>query len=780
MAGNKEAFQKAMNQGHSAAWDQEWDQAANFYSAALDEFPDHSMALSSLGLAMYEMQDYETALTCYQRAAILTPEDPVPQEKIARIFERMGRLDEAVRASTQAAEMHLKARSADKAIDNWNRVLSLQPENIIVRSRLANVYERLGRKEEAVNEYIATSSILQHNGDLTRALKVTEHAQKLIPDNQEVRLALHMLRSNQFLPRPSRPRGGTAPVRMAVVRQLENASDESANTQADPIAEARQKALVDLAAQLFDQAEEPGTGSSTSTRRGINALTRGVGESPAVNNGSERTRIILHLGQAIDSQTQGDFDQAAVELEHAIGLGLHQPSAYFNLGMLVIEKDREKAQPFLQQSVKHPDYALASNLLMAKAYVQSEQWNEAATAYLQSLALADAQTVPADQADELMQMYEPILDSQSNNADNASFKHICQTIESQLIRPDWRQYLNKARQQLPIQPDGSPPLPIAEMVLEMRSTQVVETMAHVRSLAQEGKLHSAIEEAFYALQYAPTYMPLHLLLGELMLQDQRVQDAVHKFMVVADLYTVRNETSRAIRTLKRVTQLVPMDLNVRQRLIDLLIAHDKPEEALNESQELAGIYYRLAELDKARQTYLDALKIAQKSKNNRAWGVNLLLKVADIDLQRLNLRQALRIYEQIRTIQPDEPSVHAQLVMLNLRLGQEMAAIKELDEYLAFLESTGKRVQAIEFINDLLLDHGKRLDLRRRLADLYVRNNQVNEAVIQLDAVADSLLSENRNLEAINMMETIISIKPPNVEEYRLALENLRRDMLRK
>lgn len=780
MAGNKEAFQKAMNQGHSAAWDQEWDQAANFYSAALEEFPDHSLALSSLGLAMYEMHDYETSLNCYQKAASLAPEDPVPQEKIARIFERMGRLDDAVRACMQSAEMHLKARSADKAIDSWNRVLSLQPENITVRSRLANVYERMGRKEDAVNEYISTASILQHNGDLTRALKVTEHAQQLMPENQEVRLALHMLRSNQFLPRPVRPRGGTGPVRMAVVRQLENTNDVRVDTQADPVAEARQKALVNLAAQLFDQAEETIMASTTGNRRGINALTRGVGVSPAVDNGSDRTRTILHLGQAIDSQTQGDFDQAAVELEHALSLGFRQPSAYFSLGLLILEKDRDKAQRYLQQSVKHPDYALASNLLLAKAFVKNEQWREASTAYLQSLALADAQTVLPEQGDELAQLYEPIIDSQSNVADQASLQHTCQTIESQLMRPDWRSYLNKARQQLPIQPEGSPPIPIAEMVLEMRGTQVVETLAYIRSLAVDGKVHSAMEEALYALQFAPTYMPLHLLIGELMLQDQRVTEAVHKFMVVADLYMVRNETSRAIRTLKRVTQLVPMDFNVRQRLIDQLIAHDKAEEALIESQELADIYYRLAELDKARQTYLDALKIAQKSKNNRTWGVSLLLKVADIDLQRLNLRQALRIYEQIRTIQPDEPSVRAQLVMLNLRLGQDTAAIKELDEYLSFLEITGKRTQAIEFISDLLVDHGKRLDLRRRLADLYVRNNQVNEAVIQLDAVADTLLNENRNLEAINMLETIISLKPANVGEYRTVIESLRRDMLRK
>lgn len=158
----------------------------------------------------------------------------------------------------------------------------------------------------------------------------------------------------------------------------------------------------------------------------------------------------------------------------------------------------------------------------------------------------------------------------------------------------------------------------------------------------------------------------------------------------------------------------------------------------------------------------------------------MLMKVADIDMQRLNLRQALRIFEQIRTIQPDDPNARTQLVTINFRLGQDAAAIKELDEYLSYLENTGKRAAAIQFINGLLIDHEDRLDLRRRLADLYARNQQVTEAVEQLDRVADGLLNEGKHLEAVNILETIIAMRPPNADDYKSALENLRRDMLRK
>jgi len=215
MAGNQQAYQKAMNQGHSAAWDQDWKEAAKFYRTALEEFPENPQGLSSLGLAYFELQDYENSQECYLQATALAPADPVPQEKLARIFERMGKLKEAMEASLRAAELHLKSRDVDKAIDNWQHVLSLNPDHLSTRQRLAAVYEKTGKRAEAVIEYIATASIFQRNGDSTRALKAVEYASQMMPESQDARFALSTLRSNQMLPKPARPKGGTGPVRMA-------------------------------------------------------------------------------------------------------------------------------------------------------------------------------------------------------------------------------------------------------------------------------------------------------------------------------------------------------------------------------------------------------------------------------------------------------------------------------------------------------------------------------------------------------------------------------------
>lgn len=778
MAGNKEAFQKYINQGHTSAWDQAWEDAAKYYQMALEEFPDHPQALSSLGLALFELEDYPLSLKIYQTAASLSPEDPIPQEKTARIYERLGKLNEAISASLLAAELHLKARSAEKAIDNWLRVLILQPEHINVRMRLATVYEKLGRRDEAVAELIAAASILQRSGDLTRATKAIEYAQKMMPDNQEVRLALSMLRNNRPLPRPNLSRSNADLARSSTKPEHDKISNHAKESRPDLLAETKQKALSRIADLLFDQAEDQALTEGGTKSKGIGALTRGTTDTSS--NAAERNRIILHLGQAIESLTQETDQQAVVEIEHALNLGLRQPSAYFLLGLLLKGKNAEKAAKYLQQAIKHPDYALASHLLTAQIHEESGRWSEASVSYLQALSIADAQLADPGQSDELLAQYDAIIDSQSSIQDLETLQTTCKTISSQLLRPDWRHALVQVRQNLQQVSGGDSPVPVVELILEARNSQVVESMAHIRSLASRGMLRSALEDADYILQSNPSYLPLHELIGDLLFQNGRTPEAVQKYLVITELYMVRGEITRAVRLLKRISQNMPSDINLRRHLIDLLAAQDKADEALHEYWNLADLFYQFAELEKARQTYLEALKIAQKSKDSRKWALDLLLKVADIDMQQLNIRQALRIFEQIRTMQPNHGPTRTQIIALNLRLGQEGPAMKELDDYIHLLENTSRRKEAIQLINDLLVDHPDRPILRKRLADLYIHNGEIDQAVLQLDAVADTLLEENKNIEAVNMLETIISLNPSNVQDFRFALETLRRDMLRK
>src|SRR5688572_9176121 len=246
MPGREDIFQKAMNEGHSAAWDQEWSKAAVEYRKALQEMPDNPKALNSLGLALFQQAQFDEALQIYQRVAQISPQDPVPMEKLAQLLERTGHLKAAIEAALRAADLFLNQRDVDKAIENWVRVTTLDPEHIVAHSRLALAHERLGHKPQSVIEYIAVASLIQRTGNAQKTTELVNKALQILPESAEAAQAQTLLRSGQLLPKPLRPKGGTGPIAMAQVKQLEKPKKE-ADSGLDPISEARKKALTRLA-----------------------------------------------------------------------------------------------------------------------------------------------------------------------------------------------------------------------------------------------------------------------------------------------------------------------------------------------------------------------------------------------------------------------------------------------------------------------------------------------------------------------------------------------------
>ena len=770
MAGNQEIFQQAMNQGHSAAWDQLWDRAAVFYRQALNEFPDHPKALMNLGLALYEMQEYDQALQYYQRAARAAQEDPVPMEKVAQLFERQGNITQATQSYLRAAELHLKNRDVKKAIDNWGHVLLLDPENLSAHSRLALVYERMGDAARAATEYLAVASLFQGAGDMDRAVSSVNKALQLVPNSDEAIQALATLRDFKQLPKPTRPRGGTAPLRMAQVRQLEAPKSVEQLSGLDPITQARQQALTILAGMLFEGTDE----EDTVTRGEIGDLMRGRGKGKNEKR-VDRTRVSLHLSQVVDAQTHERNSVAMEELERAVEAGLSHPAAFFDLGYLYAEAGRyDYAQRNLQYAVTYPELALGARLLMGDVLRKLERINEASVEYLQALKIADSQVVPQEQADLLRQLYEPLIESVRQQNDLEFQTRLCENIQELLMRPDWRAHLNRARAQLGDQDGESPPMPIAEILTEARSSQVVESLANIYKLARNGYLHSAMEEAFFTLQYAPTYLPLHSYMGELLRKQGLLQDAITKLMVVARTFTIRGEPQRAMDIYRKIGEWAPMDLNARSRLIELLISQNNNEAAIQEYYELADTYYNLADLVMARKTYTEALRLAQQSRVDSSFRVQILHRMADIDLQSLDWRQALRIYEQIRTQEPADEKARYSLIELNYRLGQEQQALVELDSYLGYLVSNNQREQALEFLRNIVHENPERLAVRRRLAELYRQVGQRKEAIEELDAIGEALLEAGDRGGAIKVVERILSLNPPNTGDYKVLLETLK------
>ncbi len=149
-------------------------------------------------------------------------------------------------------------------------------------------------------------------------------------------------------------------------------------------------------------------------------------------------------------------------------------------------------------------------------------------------------------------------------------------------------------------------------------------------------------------------------------------------------------------------------------------------------------------------------------------------RMADIDMQRLDWRQALRLFEQLRTLEVDDAGIRKSLIDLNIRLNQPTQIAAELENYLSHLQSSGRRREAIPFLVDLVGEYPKQGLLRGVLAEEYRQAGRIPDAIAQLDALGDMLLDAGDRDGAIQAIEAILALNPPNIQDYKILLAKIR------
>ncbi|MGH2622007.1 MAG: tetratricopeptide repeat protein [Anaerolineales bacterium] len=768
MAGREDLFNESMRLGHSAAWDLQWNRAIEFYRKALAEFPNHANALNSLALALLETGQLDEALLVYKTASQANPEDPIPVEKCAEIYERLGKVKESIQAREDSADMYIRRKDAGKAVDNWRHIARLDPRNLASRTRLALTYERLGRTRDSALEYLSVASILASGGKIDRAKEAVQRSLAILPGDPEATRYLRLLNQGKKLPAPPQPRGGTAPLRMAQVQEYLRADAdqplEADDQLKDPETAAQGEALTILAGILFEEPKDNGKD------QGLGMARIASGQTAELKPTSV---IYRYLAQAIDLQTRGHKEQAVKEFTRAMETGLEHPAAHYNLAMLLKELGKiDEARKHLVASLGHPGLALGANLALGRLAKDKNDVREATRYLLQALKLADSLTVEQGQSKELNQFYETLLASQSEGDKKQLAKIVDSTLKF-LSGPEWLKRLKQAREQLDKKAEGGGVLPIAEMLAVGDTDRVLRSMKRVDRMMDQGLYASALEESMLALDYAPTYLSLHRRMAEIQIAAGRPEAGYAKLSMVAETHRVRGEAAQAADVYMKILQFTPVDIPARTRLIDLLVQQDRGDEALTQSLELAGIYRDMAETDMARKTLANSLRLSQQLATGNGWSLKILHMMGDLDLSRLDQRRALRVYEQIRTLDPGDDKARVNLIDLNLRIGQEDQAAKELDSYLEFLVESGRGPEALNLLEEMAREHPGKQSLHARLAEAYKAAGRTADAIAQYDALGEVQLDAGQNEDAIRSIQAIIDLDPPDVEDYVELLRNL-------
>ena len=535
-----------------------------------------------------------------------------------------------------------------------------------------------------------------------------------------------------------------------------------------PLAAARATAVTLLAELMFDEDAE-----LTKSPGSVGALTRNTG-----GRGGDRVKrlqAVKALGQAINSQTSGDLATAAQQYEAALRAGLDSPLVCLVLGALYSQLgQRSRAIPWLQRATAHEAVGVGALYGLGQAQHEEHHAAEAMASLLEALKRLDQQQVSPGRADALAEAYENISDGLQNAAPE-SLEPVVTGILEFLSGDNWEERLSQARRQMDGAAGDGQVTPLADLMAVPGASQAVDALRRIETHMSRRMWATAMEEAYLALTHSPTHLPLHIRMAEILTADNKLEAAVEKYLAVAGAYRIRGELARATRILQQVLRLSPLDVSVRSQLIELLVAQRKYAEALEHFVDLADTYYQLADLESAHNTYSDALLLAQDHDLEQAWGVRILHKLGDIDLQRLNWREAQQVYEQIKALAPEDHSARATLIDLLFRLGESRQAVAELDQYLRQLLTAQNTAQAIGLLEELLEAQPDDLNLIARLARLYQDAGRRDDAIAQYDRLGELQLQSGQTAKAADTIRAILSLKPADASAYQKLLEEIQR-----
>ncbi len=706
-------YEALLQEGHELLWGGEYSAAIERYRQAVALRPDDPTAYLDLGYALYQAGQKEEALRAYLKAEELEPGNPATLTKIAEIYGDLGRHDAAAATLLVLADRYLSLRQPAEAVRTWQRVLQHDPHNVIALRRLAEAYRRGRRPRLAAKALVALARAYLHDHNVTGAIAACEQALALHPGDPEARRLLAELRG-------------------------ESKEDEEGFV---PTQEAAQRALERIAEAFFEQAEDQD-----------------------VELGVEALRI-----RALDFQTRGLYDEAIRAYETILKRGHREPEILYNLGVLHQElMHYDQAIAYLSEVVDVPEYAVGAHFAIGQCYQRQGRIDEALNHFLEALKIVDVQSVDREQADELIKLYESLAESYEAKGDRDTAERFISSLTEFLSDRGWEDKLLEVRHRLGALTGDQ--VTLAELLGVAESDKVLEGLATAQSYADRGLVLSALEECYWTLGFAPYYLPLHLLIGDLLVQAGRIGEAVRKFEVVADVHVLEGNPKKAMRVLERALEVAPLDVSARSKLVELQVRYGEIDAALENYLHLADGYYQLAQPDRAVEALNEALRLAPRGSPEKEWAHRIRRRLVDIHLQRLDWTRAAAVLEQIVDEHPDDVEAAARLADIYYTMGRPERARKVLQDVTGILTQKGETSTALALWEQGASQHPEDLELKIALGQRFLEAGQVDRAIETWESVLEPLVKSGQRAKAAGLLRRMIALHPPQERRYRKML----------
>lgn len=286
------------------------------------------------------------------------------------------------------------------------------------------------------------------------------------------------------------------------------------------------------------------------------------------------------------------------------------------------------------------------------------------------------------------------------------------------------------------------------------------------------------------------------IVGDLFIKVNKKDKAVGEFKKIAAHFEEKGIFTKSIAIYKRISRLVPDDLETLKKLADLYCDRGFVSEAKAEYSNFAEKLTKKNKPKDAAKIYKILLKLDSDDVESRLKLAELFIKENQVDqaVEELNeaaefkmrmniLKEAGEILKKARSLKKDHPRTLENMIDLFKQEKKKKEALKLVNEILRKDRENLKALyllgnlcfedkelnKAEEIFKKILSIQPKEIEARVRLGRIHIQNNKHDKALELYQPLVDTLVKKHKEDKAIGLLGLILMAK----KDHLPSLEKL-------
>ena len=696
--------------------------------------------------------DLDLAAACLKKLCG-KPESPVElRKRLIDLCEAARQPDLANEERVVLAQALLGQGQIEEAKALCDLAIARSTPSAPLRKRIAGLYVEHGIPELAVREYRRLAGELRESGNLEEAIRIAQEGLGIRPN---------------------------VPLREMLIELLTelNRLDEACAQSFKLVESARALRALDLAESALLRMVRM-RGDDPEPRRQLASVLREQGKV------EDLERCLADLASLLEQQ--GDVEGAVEALRDLLAIHpqdmqrrIHYINLYSSIG-----PEQDLAEDYL---------ALALHYMETGAVVEAMQTFErlirieprhikARRLFIQFLA---------DQAQHTHLVSET-LELERLLVERGADREACEVLEFAVrVAPEEKDLLRA----------------LAEAYARRRMAgQTIEAFQRLRGvLAEEGDRLGQIETLRRILQIDPQDSKSRSNLIELLEDEGQIQEAQGHALVQADQYAQRGLYDLAERVYRVLLGRDPENVSIWEKLIETRRIFANEEDLAPDYASLGDLLARKGRLGEARSLFKRILAVDPEQMEIRRRLIEVIIQIgerkerieqslelADRLCQREELAEAAELYRQVRQLEPGNRAARQKLAETEKALVERIRpgagastvgtgkASTVRRKRLAKASAQTSLQKTIQACKNLLRINPNNAAVRAKLADAYDQMGQADEARQEWDAASAAYLEMGELQQCIEICELLLRRNPQDSHTHeRLSRAVLQRDSLR-